>query len=562
MDTLKKIGPYQIIKRIAEGGMAEVFLGKTEARFGVSKLVAIKTTLQTGNPQQLKEMFFNEIRMSANLSHQNIVKIYDFGEFENRGYMAMEYINGVTLRQLMNYLRDNNERLSSSFILYIIHQASLGLAYAYQSVDPQTGRALKLIHRDISPQNILISFEGEVKIIDFGIATATKDKDLESSGQVKGKVAYMSPEQIQGKDVDSASDIFSLGIVLWELLANERFHSGTTVNDVKQSIINYDVDKLSKDNMQDRAEELLGILPIMLHQDLAKRARDANELARLLGTVLSSLHPDFSALALADYLRDIFSSDYQANLEQIRASIAEDEKTMVMNPAAEITTTDQYGELDEFEAKIAEGSYHSGVMLEKLTDLTSPLPSSVVTPAPDMWGLGPKPKPEVGPITVMPFYQFPKMRKMPQAKSSSSSFVMIFAVAFVVLLMGGISTGKIRFGEKKPIPVADTDVPTLTPEMIQKLRLSVQQPITPTPTPATAEPSAKKAPTFATRKALQKSRGLASAKPEGKMVEPLKAKVLKKPKLDLAHFKNGIPYPSGTKCVTNCPIKITSEGGD
>lgn len=561
MDTLKKIGPYQIIKRIAEGGMAEVFLGKTEARFGVSKLVAIKTTLQTGNPEQLKEMFFNEIRMSANLNHQNIVKIYDFGEFNNRGYMAMEYINGVTLRQLMTYLHEKQVRLSSSFILYIIHQVSLGLAYAYQSVDPQTGRQLKLIHRDISPHNILISFEGEVKIIDFGIATATKDKDLEN-GQVKGKVAYMSPEQVQGKDVNSASDIFALGVVLWELMANRRFYAGTTVQDVKQAVSNFDIHDLSRDNMEDRAEEMLGILPIMLHQDLSKRAGDANELARLLGTVLSSLHPDFSPLALADYLRDVFSAEYNANMEQIRASVAEDEKTMAV-AAADITTTDQYGELDEFEVKIAEGSYHSGITLEKLTDITCPVPSTVLKPAPDMWGLGPKPKPPAEAIAVMPFYQFPKMRPAPAAKppSTATSFVKIFSISFVVLLVGAITFGKIRFGEKRTTLVVDADVPQLTPEQIQKLRMSFQQPVA-APTDSDATSGAGKKSQAGIRKTLPKGRAIASAK--NVRTSPPYAKIRrgKNGELDLSHFQNGVPYPSGTKCMTNCPIKISSEGNE
>ncbi|QLY26677.1 serine/threonine-protein kinase [Bdellovibrio sp. KM01] len=561
MDTLKKIGPYQIIKRIAEGGMAEVFLGKTEARFGVSKLVAIKTTLQTGNPEQLKEMFFNEIRMSANLSHQNIVKIYDFGEFNNRGYMAMEYINGVTLRQLMTYLHEKQVRLSSSFILYIIHQVSLGLAYAYQSVDPQTGRQLKLIHRDISPHNILISFEGEVKIIDFGIATATKDKDLEN-GQVKGKVAYMSPEQVQGKDVNSASDIFALGVILWELMANRRFYSQTTVQDVKQAVSNFDIDKLSHANMEDRSEELIGILPIMLHQDLAKRAGDANELARLLGTVLSTLHPDFSALALADYLRDVFSAEYNANMEQIRASVAEDEKTMAV-AATDITTTDQYGELDEFEIKIAEGSYHSGITLEKLTDITCPVPSTVMKPAPDMWGLGAKPKPPAEAIAVMPFYQFPKMRHAPQPKpSTATSFVKIFSVSFVVLLIGAITFGKIRFGEKRPALIVDADVPQLTSEQIQKLRMSFQQPAAAPAGTAASSATGKKSAAVASRKTLPKVRTIASAKPVKTVPQFAKIRKGKNGELDLSHFQNGVPYPSGTKCVTNCPIKISSEGNE
>ncbi|UYL09334.1 serine/threonine protein kinase [Bdellovibrio sp. SKB1291214] len=549
MDTLKKIGPYQIIKRIAEGGMAEVYLGKTEARFGVSKLVAIKTTLQSGNAEQLKEMFFNEIRMSANLNHQNIVKIHDFGEFNDRGYMAMEYVNGVTLRELMNYQREKNEPLSSSFILYIIHQVALGLAYAYQSVDPQTGRPLKLIHRDISPHNILISFEGEVKVIDFGIAVAPKDRDLDNTGGlIKGKIAYMSPEQARGQEVDGASDIFALGIVLWELLANERFYTGTTVKEVKQSILSYDVEKLNKEKMSMRAEELLGIIPIMLHQDAKKRAGDANELARLLGTVLSSLHPDFSALALADYLRDVFSETYKSNLEQIRLAIAEDDKTQV-NVMDATAPTAEYGEMDEFELKIAEGSYHTNVIhLEKLSD-AKPVyqPPEKVLHNP----YAEKPKVQSATITAE---NINKVSKKPTPKRSQPfGYIMMFAFFFAMVLMSGLSTGKINAIDKKPLEVTHVEVPSLAP-LLEQTSPPVADPYRVTPSAA----NARKPTAGVARKALPKSRNVASAKPAAK--SPVaNVRSAKKQVFDMSSFKNGMPYPSGSKCLSNCPIKVGAQ---
>ncbi|WP_413560799.1 serine/threonine protein kinase [Bdellovibrio sp. HCB209] len=556
MNTLKKIGPYQIIKRIAEGGMAEVYLGKTVARLGVSKLVAIKTTLQSENPDQLREMFFNEIRLCANLNHQNIVKIHDFGEFENRGYMAMEYVNGVTLRELMSYLHFRNERLSSSFILYIIHQVSLALAYAYQSVDPQTGHPLKLIHRDISPHNILLSFEGEVKLIDFGIATAPQSKDMDTAGKVRGKVAYMSPEQVQGKELDSRTDIFSLGVVLWELLSNERFFAGTTVEEVKNSILSYNINQVSNVKIAGRADELLGILPIMLHQQTDKRAGDANELARLLGTVLSSLHPDFSALALADYLKDIFSTVYMNNLEQIRESAREDEKT-IATAIAGAQLIEDTGDLDEFETKIMEGSYHRGISLEKLAPPAPPEVRSLLTTVHDTWGSVMAPRVPAK-ITVIPFYQFPKMRKAPVKQRPPLALMAIFAISFVMVVASGISMTKLKFGQKQSQLVAAAEVPEVTPAMIQELRLSVQQqPANPEPVePAITAPSKKT--TAANRKAPTKGRNIASVK-NGKTVATGKVVPGKKGALNLEHFKYGAPYPSGAKCLSNCPIKIGAQ---
>ncbi|WP_413585223.1 serine/threonine protein kinase [Bdellovibrio sp. HCB274] len=332
MNTPKRIGPYQIIKRIAEGGMAEVHLGKSESRFGVSKLVAIKTTLpESTNAEMFKEMFFKEIRVSANLNHQNIVKIYDFGESDSRAFMVMEYINGVTLRDLLSYHRDKEEPLETQFVLYIVHQVALALAYAYQSVDPQTGSPLRLIHRDISPHNILISFEGEVKIIDFGIAKGHSEEAMTQVGQMKGKVAYMSPEQVNGETLDNRTDIFSLGIVFWEMLANARFFGGSTVGEVKKSIRMYDVMNLPTAVIKDRSAELLGVLPTMLHHDPRARAEDAGEVARQIGTLLSTKHPDFSALALAEYLKTVFAVTYNDTLEKIRQFVIEDDKTMTIS---------------------------------------------------------------------------------------------------------------------------------------------------------------------------------------------------------------------------------------
>ncbi|WP_340597082.1 serine/threonine-protein kinase [Bdellovibrio sp. GT3] len=551
MNTPKKIGPYQIIKRIAEGGMAEVYLGKTESRFGVSKLAAVKTSLQDGDREKLKEMFFNEIRISANLSHQNIVKIYDFGEFENRGYMAMEYINGVTLRELMSYLQERNEKLSSSFVLYIIHQVSLALAYAYQSVDPQTGRQLKLIHRDISPHNILLSFEGEVKVIDFGIAKKQKDNALETAGQIKGKVAYMSPEQVQGQELDSGSDIFSLGVVYWELITNERFFPGTTTNDVKQSILAYAVSGLEKAKFQNRADELWDVLPIMLHQEPEKRASDANELARLLGTLLSALHPDFSALAFADYLKDIFSTTYNSNLEHIRQFVDYADRTVATEVDAEGFSED-VGELDEFDTKILEGSFSTGVILEKLaSQLVPPKPpelpaQSILTKMLSASPVPPRPVLKVdllaGSVPTIPFYRHPKR---PPPKSGNFGFFTLCSIAVTAILFSGLTVGKSAIPLKNTEPVTAV-VAATTPTAFQKVSAPVVVEVKPA-TPVVM----KKAPVLGKGKRSTKARMVAKAPKPAKRAPAGRTSQVKAKAFDMGNIRNGMAYPSGTKCV-NC----------
>jgi serine/threonine protein kinase len=361
----------------------------------------------------------------------------------------------------------------------------------------------------------------------------------------------MSPEQIQGKDVDSASDIFSLGIVLWELLTNERFFPGTTVADVKKAILAYDVDQIKTDKMADRSEELLGVLPIMLHQDLGKRAGDANELARLLGTVLSSLHPDFSALALADYLRDAFSEAYNENMQHIRDFISEAEKTMV-EVATNTGPTEEYGDLDEFDTKIIEGSYRSRVVLEKLTE-SVPVHQSSATPQKDMWGSVDTSKNPSRALPAMPNYRLPKMPQKKQKPSAPFGIIIVFAVACAAVLMSGLSVGKSNLAETKAIPVPRVEVPSLAPILEQRAPTTVQQAAV---NPATLN---KKAPVYANRKGHQKGRGIASTRGYVKDA-PLAKPMNGKKALDLEKFKYGLAYPSGTKCLQNCPIKIGSQG--
>ncbi|WP_413558532.1 serine/threonine-protein kinase [Bdellovibrio sp. HCB209] len=494
MTTQKKIGSYQIIKRIAEGGMAEVYLGMTESRFGVSKLVAIKTTLPNlPNIELYKEMFFKEIRVSANLNHQNIGKIYDFGMHEDRAYMVMEYIHGVTLRDLMAYHRDKEEPLSTAFILYIIHQVSVALAYAYQSVDPQTGTPLKLIHRDISPHNILVSFEGEVKIIDFGIAKASIEAEETQLGQVKGKVAYMSPEQINREELDNRTDIFSLGIVFWELLANARFFGGSNVGEVKDSIRLYDVMNLPTAIIKDRSEDLLSVLPRMLHQDPNQRASDANELARQIGTLLSSKHPDFSALALADYLKEVFAVTYKDTMEEIRNFVLEDEETMTISETASA---------EEIMSILTHNSISDPSLLLRGGPLPPPPPE--YTPPPPFFST---PRLRTAPIKNIP--------NRPLHESGKISNILWGGLAIAAVLTIGLLMGQNTLDSQRVQAEAKVEVPQLTPLPPRRVVAQPQIPAPPSPF--------KKPPTYSQNyRKNHKARTPSSTKAAAAKKKPLK----------------------------------------
>jgi serine/threonine-protein kinase len=494
MTTQKRIGQFQIIKRIAEGGMAEVYLGKSESRFGVSKLVAIKTTLpHEQNAELFKEMFFKEIRVSANLNHQNIVKIYDFGEHENRAFMVMEYIHGVTLRDLMAYHREIEKPLNTAFILYIVHQAALALGYAFHSVDPQTGSKLKLIHRDISPHNILISFEGEVKIIDFGIAKASRDKELTQLGLVKGKVAYMSPEQINNEDTDQRTDIFSLGIVFWEMLSNMRFFAASTVGEIKNAIRSYEVAHLSTSAIKDRSPELRNLLSKMLHQTPERRIDDANDVARLVGTLLSVKHPDFSALAFAEYLKNVFAMTHKDTMAEIKKFVVEDDQTMTISTTAtaeEVMSMLTHGSISE--------SGSDGNTTGTGTNTLLTLKGIAVPPPPVT--LNPPPLPKVNPGS----WEKPQpivrnfTKPQPQAPNLKFGNALMGALGIAIVLTVGLILGKSNLEGQKTVAKNAVQVPTLTP--IQVVRRPAQQVILPAP------PSPFKKPPTLTKKMPKKKR--------------------------------------------------------
>ncbi len=212
--------------------MAEVFLGKVAGPKGFEKTLVLKRILpHLAEDQQFVELFLSEAKIAAQLNHPNIVQIYDFGEFAGAYYIAMEHVDGPNLRFLLRRTIEKRTVLPIPLCVKIISMACEGLAYAHEFCDPQTGAPLHLIHCDVSPENILLSRNGTVKVVDFGIAKAAGVSPQTKVGTFKGKVSYMPPERIQGNPIDLRADIFSLGVVLYELLTGVKpFNAKTEVS--------------------------------------------------------------------------------------------------------------------------------------------------------------------------------------------------------------------------------------------------------------------------------------------------------------------------------------------
>ncbi|MFT3921108.1 MAG: serine/threonine-protein kinase [Myxococcales bacterium] len=234
-------GRYVLFDRIGRGGMANIFLARADTSLGGSRLCVVKQILtELGKDSNFERALIAEAKLAARLTHANVVQVFDLGREGDRLFIAMEYVEGFDLNQLLRALSKAQLALPAEFALFVIREVLRALDYAHRVKDNE-GRPLGLVHRDVSPSNVLISFEGEVKLCDFGIARAMSAHDEESEisvPRVVGKSAYMAPEHARGEPIDARADVFAAGILLWELAAGRRLYRGSEeemLNQAKQA---------------------------------------------------------------------------------------------------------------------------------------------------------------------------------------------------------------------------------------------------------------------------------------------------------------------------------------
>ena len=223
----RTFGRYKLFDFVGKGGMAEIYLARAETALGAARLCVVKQIIaEFAEHPEFAEMLIHEAKLAAKLSHANIVQVFDLGREAGQLYIAMEYVEGMDLNALLRRCSQTKTALPVEFALRIVADTLKGLDYAHRAKDDD-GRPLGIVHRDVSPSNVLISLEGEVKLCDFGIAHAN-DVVASSAPQVdeaiKGKAGYMSPEHARGEPIDARSDVFAVGIVLWELLSGRRLY--------------------------------------------------------------------------------------------------------------------------------------------------------------------------------------------------------------------------------------------------------------------------------------------------------------------------------------------------
>lgn len=298
-----------LLEKLATGGMAEVFLARGMGTAGIGKFFAIKRILpQYADSPEFIDMFKDEAKIAINLNHSNIVSIHEFGVEKGQFFLVMDYVEGRNLRQILNKMKKTGLNFTLDQIVFIIKEVAAGLDHAHRCIDGSTGRPLNITHRDMSPQNVMVSFEGEAKIVDFGIAKAESQLETTRAGTLKGKFGYMSPEQAEGQAVDLRTDIFSLGIVMWELLANDRLFVANNEINTLRKIRDCQIPSLRKINPNIHSE-LERIVQKALARDRNLRYQTGAALHRDLNRFLNRQYPDFSAQDFSVFVKSVFQDE-------------------------------------------------------------------------------------------------------------------------------------------------------------------------------------------------------------------------------------------------------------
>ncbi len=308
MDLPRPFGPYTLLRRLAVGGMAEVYVARARGLGGFEKLVAIKVIHpRFSEDEHFVQMLVEEAKISVLLTHVNIAQIFDLGCIDDTYCIVMEYIEGADTYRMLKRAADRGPPLPLDVCAYIASEVCNGLDYAHRKRDSE-GRSLGIVHRDISPQNVLLSYAGEVKLVDFGIAKAALRTGQTEAGVIKGKYYYMSPEQAWGDPMDHRSDIFSAGVVLYELLTGEMLYQEDNIPQLLDKVRKADIEPPST-----KRREIPTELDQIVLKAVTKRPEDryqsAHELGQALAEFLYRSSPHFTAQRLADHMTTLFEEE-------------------------------------------------------------------------------------------------------------------------------------------------------------------------------------------------------------------------------------------------------------
>jgi eukaryotic-like serine/threonine-protein kinase len=331
---------YKVLEKVAAGGMAEVYRAESAGLEGFKKIVAIKRVLpHLSEKKQFIGMFLDEARVSAHLSHSNCVQVFDIGVGDNTYFIVMEYVDGSDLKGVIEYRRKVNQPFPIEEACLICVRICEGLAYAHELTDGK-GESLHIVHRDMSPPNVLITRFGEVKIVDFGLAKANSQLERSEPGIIKGKFSYLSPEAAKGGTVDARTDIFAVGIILWELLAGRRLFMGESDLETVRMVQSARVPSIREIN-KNVPPELERVLMKALTEDPDKRYLRARDFGTALNQLLFQMGRSVSSFDIAELVEPIRKEREQKRLRAKRQSII---GTLIDEAMLEFTSIDGGGD--------------------------------------------------------------------------------------------------------------------------------------------------------------------------------------------------------------------------
>jgi eukaryotic-like serine/threonine-protein kinase len=332
----ERIGNYEILKKMAIGGMAEILLARQVGLMGFERLVVIKRILpHLVCEESFTQMFLNEARLAARFNHPNIVQIYDLGRQDDTFYIAMEFIQGEDLKNIIRRCTKKDRRIPLEHVVKIMSGVLDGLHYAHTQPDLE-GKTGGVVHRDVSPRNVILSFQGGVKLLDFGIAKAQKQISTTMPGRIKGKHAYMSPEQCHGLELDGRSDIFSAGVVMYESIAWKRLFKRTSNFETLKAVVSADIPPL-RGCVSDLDPKLEAIVMRALQRDREKRYQTAQEMQVDLEDYLISKGWKSNSVLLSRFMGDLFQDKLElmnkalgdANFENLEKAVLSPKKDNV-----------------------------------------------------------------------------------------------------------------------------------------------------------------------------------------------------------------------------------------
>ena len=310
-----EFGPYHLVKLIAVGGMAEIYLARTQGMAGFEKHLALKVIHPDyADDRRFVQMLVDEAKLAVKLTHANIAQTFDLGRIEDTYFISMEYVDGADCFRILKAVSELNQEMPIAAALYVVRETMAGLDYAHNKTDDE-GTPLRIIHRDISPQNILLSRHGEVKIVDFGIAKAANVSSKTRAGVIKGKLVYMSPEQSWGDPVDQRTDVFSAGIVLYEALTGGSVYHEKNPVKLLELVRKVDV-KPPSVLRPGISPDLDALVMKAIRPNPAERYQSGREFGAAISEYLRRTAPDFSAPQLGQLVETVL--DNQAEEEEAR----------------------------------------------------------------------------------------------------------------------------------------------------------------------------------------------------------------------------------------------------